>query len=118
MQAVGFNTIRTYNVDPDLNHDECASIFNEVGIYMLIDVNSPLPGQSINQDDPESSYTTAYLKRTFKVIDAFRGYPNTIGFFSANEVINDWSTASVDPPYLRVCELISGGVKQYYLSLS
>lgn len=34
MQQLGINTIRTYNVDPYISHDECASIFNEVGIYM------------------------------------------------------------------------------------
>jgi 1,3-beta-glucanosyltransferase GAS3 len=30
MQILGINTIRVYNLDPDLNHDECASIFNSV----------------------------------------------------------------------------------------
>ncbi len=30
MQRLGVNAIRVYNVDPDLNHDLCASIFNEV----------------------------------------------------------------------------------------
>lgn len=30
MQILGVNAIRVYNVDPDLNHDECASIFNAV----------------------------------------------------------------------------------------
>lgn len=30
MQRLGVNAIRVYNVDPDLNHDMCASIFNAV----------------------------------------------------------------------------------------
>lgn len=30
MQVLGVNAIRVYNVNPDLNHDECASIFNAV----------------------------------------------------------------------------------------
>jgi len=30
LMDVGVNAIRVYNVDPDLNHDECASIFNTV----------------------------------------------------------------------------------------
>lgn len=30
MQQLGVNAIRVYNVDGNLNHDECASIFNEV----------------------------------------------------------------------------------------
>lgn len=37
MQKLGLNTIRTYNVDPYINHDACASIFNAVGIYILVD---------------------------------------------------------------------------------
>ena len=63
MQDLGLNTIRVYNVDPDLNHDMCASIFNEVGIYMIVDVNSPLGGQSIDRSNPAGSYNTDYLNR-------------------------------------------------------
>ena len=63
MQDLGLNTIRVYNVDPTINHDDCASVFNEVGIYMIVDVNSPLGGQSINRDDPAGSYTDSYLNR-------------------------------------------------------
>jgi hypothetical protein len=30
MQILGINAIRVYNLDPNINHDECASIFNDV----------------------------------------------------------------------------------------
>ncbi|VDB88061.1 Bgt-1302, partial [Blumeria graminis f. sp. tritici] len=30
MQQLGINTVRVYNVDPKINHDLCASIFNQV----------------------------------------------------------------------------------------
>ena len=30
MQQLGINTVRVYNLSPDLNHDDCASIFNAV----------------------------------------------------------------------------------------
>lgn len=30
MQILGVNAIRVYNIDPDVNHDECVSIFNAV----------------------------------------------------------------------------------------
>lgn len=30
MQVLGVNSIRVYNIDPNLNHDDCASIFNAV----------------------------------------------------------------------------------------
>ncbi|KAI9752845.1 MAG: hypothetical protein M4579_005460 [Chaenotheca gracillima] len=101
MQRLGLNTIRVYNLDPDLNHDMCASIFNEVGIYMLLDVNSPLPGQALNRGEPWTTYTLDYLKRIFGIVEAFKGYPNTLGFFGGNEVINDVPSSSVVPPYLR-----------------
>lgn len=97
------NTIRIYNLDPTLNHDLCASIFNRVGIYMLLDVNSPLAGESLDRGNPGESYNTDYLKRIFSIVEAFKGYPNTLGFFAGNEVINDGGSSSVVPPYLRVC---------------
>ncbi len=102
MQRLGVNAIRVYNLNPDLNHDMCASIFNAVGIYMLLDVNSPLPGQSLNRGDPESSYNSDYLSRIFGVVENFKNYPNTLGFFGANEVINDEGSSRATPPYIRV----------------
>jgi hypothetical protein len=102
MQRLGVNTIRVYNVNPSANHDLCASIFNAVGIYLIVDVNSPLDGESLSRVDPGSTYTAAYLTRIFSVVEAFKGYPNTLGFFGGNEVINDESNIKNIPPYLRV----------------
>ena len=101
MQTLGVNTIRVYNLDPSINHDDCASIFNTVGIYMLLDVNSPLPGQSLDSGDPSGTYDSSYLSRIFGVVEAFKDYPNTLGFFGGNEVINTVSNAGTVPPYLR-----------------
>ncbi|KAE8453504.1 hypothetical protein EG329_010365 [Mollisiaceae sp. DMI_Dod_QoI] len=101
MQRLGVNAIRVYNVDPDLNHDLCASIFNAVGIYMLIDVNSPLAGESIDRSAPWTSYDSSYLNRTFAVVEAFKSYPNTLLFFAGNEVVNDLPTGGTVPPYMR-----------------
>jgi hypothetical protein len=67
---------------------------------MIIDVNSPQ--QSINRADPASSYNLDYLNRIFAVVEAFKGYPNTMGFFAANEVMNDMTTGKSNPPYIRV----------------
>ncbi|KMU74535.1 glycolipid-anchored surface protein 5 [Coccidioides immitis RMSCC 3703] len=44
------NTIRIYNLSPNVNHDECVSIFNAAGIYLLVDVNNPDYGQHINRE--------------------------------------------------------------------
>ena len=118
MQRLGINTIRVYNVNPGVNHDMCMSIFNSVGIYVYVppspyltrpltapsralDVNSPLAGDSINRHDPGSSYNEGYIKRIYSVVDAFKGYPNLLGFFAGNEVVNDVLSASVVPPYIR-----------------
>lgn len=72
---------------------------------MLIDVNSPLVGESLDRDAPWTSYDASYLNRTFAVVEAFKDYPNTLLFFSGNEIINDENTSKIDPQYIRVCLL-------------
>ena len=109
MQRLGVNTIRIYNLDPDLNHDECASIFNAAGIYMILDVNSPLPNTSLNRGAPWESYNTDYLTRIFQVVEAFSPYPNTLAYFSGNEVINEDSVVQV-PAYIRA---VTRDLKEY-----
>jgi 1,3-beta-glucanosyltransferase GAS3 len=101
MQMLGINTIRVYNLDPSLDHDLCASIFNAVGIYLLLDVNSPLPHESLNPEDLAGSYDSEYLKRTFAVVEAFHNFPNTLGFFGGNEVLDKIENGDTVPPYLR-----------------
>lgn len=104
MQGMGVNVIRSYNVDPTLNHDDCASIFNAAGIYIILDVNSPLAGQSIDRSNPGSSYYTGYLEHIFSVVEAFKSYDNVLGFFAGNEVINDIPTAKDNPRYIRAVQ--------------
>ncbi|EKG16694.1 Glycolipid anchored surface protein GAS1 [Macrophomina phaseolina MS6] len=110
MQQLGINTIRVYNVDPNGDHDQCASIFNYVGIYMMLDVNSPLAGESIDRSNPSSSYNANYLERVFKMVEAFKNYPNTLAFFGANEIINDIDSSKDNPPYIRA---VQRDLKQY-----
>jgi len=71
---------------------------------MIIDVNSPLAGQSLDRTNPSGSYTLGYVDHIFSVAQAFMGYPNTLGFFSGNEVINDVGTAADNPPYIRAIQ--------------
>ncbi|EXF81028.1 glycolipid anchored surface protein [Colletotrichum fioriniae PJ7] len=101
LQRLGANAIRVYNLDPNLNHDACASVFNAAGMYMILDVNSPLVGESITSFEPWTSYYAAYLNRTFAIVEAFKSYPNTLAFFSGNEVMNNVQTAEFVPQYLR-----------------
>lgn len=45
---------------------------------MLIDVNSPFDGESLNRLEPWSSYHAGYLRRIFAIVEAFKNYPNTV----------------------------------------
>jgi hypothetical protein len=110
MQMMGINAIRVYNLSPDLNHDECASIFNAAGMYMMIDVNSPLVGEALTSFEPWTSYYAAYLNRTFAIVEAFSSYPNTLLYFSGNEVINDLPSAEFAPRYIRA---VTRDIKNY-----
>jgi len=110
LQVLGVNTIRVYNVNPDLNHDKCASIFNAAGIYMILDVNSPLVGEALTSYNPWESYYDTYLNRTFAVVEAFKNYPNTLAFFAGNEVIDRPETTATVPPYMRA---VTRDIKNY-----
>lgn len=110
-QQLNINTIRIYTLNPDINHDECVTIFNNAGIYLILDVNSGEYGGSLNRADPAGSYNANYLTRVFKFIEAFKNYPNVLGFFSGNEVINDQSNyAEITPNYIRA---VQRDMKQY-----
>ncbi|EKD16828.1 uncharacterized protein L3040_001112 [Drepanopeziza brunnea f. sp. 'multigermtubi'] len=92
---LGINTVRIYTVDNTAKHDECMSLLAAAGIYLVLDVNTPL--YSLNRADPHPSYNAVYLQNVFATIDAFAGYTNTLAFFSGNEVINDDTTTSAAP---------------------
>lgn len=92
---LGLNTIRVYTVDNTANHDTCMNALADAGIYLALDVNSP--NYSINRANPARSYNKAYLQSVFATIDAFQKYPNTLLFFSGNEVINDDATTAAAP---------------------
>ncbi|CEJ57973.1 Putative 1,3-beta-glucanosyltransferase Gel2 [Penicillium brasilianum] len=100
MQRLGINTIRVYNLEPTLDHNKCASIFNAAGIYMILDVNSPLTNGYLDRTAPWTTYTNAYYQQVFGVIEAFKAFDNVLGFFAGNEVINEEATR-LAPAYVR-----------------
>lgn len=101
IQKLGANVVRVYNLHSDLNHDECVTVFNNAGIYLMLDVNSPAINSHISEKDPKSTYHRGYLESIFSVIDAFKGYDNVIGFFSGNEIINEEDQVEENPLYIR-----------------
>ncbi|GMG44806.1 unnamed protein product [Ambrosiozyma monospora] len=111
LQKLGANTIRIYSINPDVNHDECMSIFNSAGIYVILDVNSSDSGEYLDRENPSSTYNGQYLENVFKRIEAFKNFPNLLGFFAGNEVINDQGNSVKNaPPYVRA---VQRDMKQY-----
>lgn len=82
---LGINTIRVYTVNPENNHDYCMRLFENSGIYVLLDLSEPR--NSIISTDP--SWNVRLFWRYSKVIDNMHKYPNLLGFFAGNEVILD-----------------------------
>lgn len=109
MQRLGINTVRIYNLDPNIDHSGCMSIFNAAGIYLILDVNSPLPNESLDRGAPWTTYNDNYMKRVFQIVEAFKNFPNTLGFFAANEVINEASVPAA-PQYIRA---VTRDIKDY-----
>ncbi|GCE99916.1 glycolipid anchored surface protein 4 precursor [Zygosaccharomyces mellis] len=109
-QDLGINTIRIYSLNPDLNHDKCMSMLAVAGIYVILDVNSPLQNQHLNRYEPWTTYNPVYLEHIFKLVEQFSYYNNTLGFFAGNEVINDKISAQISPPYVKN---VIGDMKTY-----
>lgn len=100
-QELGINTIRIYSINPALNHDTCMTMLASAGIYLILDVNSPLQNQHLNRYEPWTTYNPHYLEHVFKIIEQFGYYNNTLGFFAGNEIINDKKSAQHSPPYVK-----------------
>lgn len=77
------------------------TLLANAGIYLVLDVNSPRPGEALNRYEPWSTYNTYYLEHVLRIIHQFAGYNNTLGFFAGNEVINDEISARESPHYLK-----------------
>lgn len=100
-QKLGINTIRVYSVDPTADHDACMTLLAAAGIYLVLDVNSPLEHQHLNNQEPWTTYTPMYLEHIFGVIEVFSGYDNMLAFLAGNEVIFDSGSAEASPNYVK-----------------
>ncbi|KAF1850013.1 glycoside hydrolase family 72 protein [Cucurbitaria berberidis CBS 394.84] len=79
MAQLGINTIYVMAIDPKENHDDCFSIFNSVGIYVVVALRKDGIFQMVYEDFA-NSYTTDFLKGLFEIIDAVKDYENLLGF--------------------------------------
>ncbi|KAJ5106630.1 hypothetical protein N7456_003305 [Penicillium angulare] len=75
LKKLGANTITVYYMDPSKNHDDCMQSFEDNGIYVL----GTLPDTNATTSN-EGWDMTQYTRFT-KVVDAFAGYNNLLGFF-------------------------------------
>ncbi|KJZ74351.1 hypothetical protein HIM_06357 [Hirsutella minnesotensis 3608] len=85
LQELGTNTIRTYAINPKLDHSGCMKLLRDAGIYVVSDLGQP--SLSINRDDPK--WNTELFNRYKAVISELAKYDNVIGFFAGNEVTNN-----------------------------
>lgn len=82
LEELGINTIRTYAIDPEKNHDACMKLLDDAGIYVISDLSQP--ELSIKRDNPQ--WNVPLYNRYKAVVDELAQYSNTIGFFAGNEV--------------------------------
>lgn len=104
---LGLNTIRVYSLDNTLDHTVCMNKLEEAGIYVILDVNTPKT--SISRNDAACSYNLDYMTEVFATIDAFATFNNTLGFFSANELVNNEESFQFSP-YIKA---VTRDMKQY-----
>lgn len=97
-------------MDNSADHSACMKLLADAGIYLVLDVNSPL--YSLNRANPAPSYNAVYLQNIFATIDKFHSYTNVLAFFSANEVINDGTTTGA----ARYVKAVTRDMRQYLAS--
>ena len=95
-QELGINTIRIYSINAHLNHDKCMTMLAKAGIYLFLDVNSPLPHHHLNRYEPWNSYNLYYFENVFKVVEQFSHYNNTLGLLPGTKL----STTPSPPVWL------------------
>lgn len=98
MKKIGTNALRIYQVEADLDHDECMQVFADAGIYTFIDLDTL--DTYLYSDSGGGRWTEEQFDKFTAVMDTFHDYDNVAGFFVANELLN-FGAASVGAPYIK-----------------
>ncbi|KAK0651216.1 Glucanosyltransferase-domain-containing protein [Cercophora newfieldiana] len=96
MKTLGTNALRVYHVDPKADHDKCMSVFDNAGIYLMIDLDTF--DTYILPNDPWWNQTQH--DRYTEVMDTFIKYDNVLAFFVGNEIITMRNQSNV-APYIK-----------------
>ncbi|OCK90144.1 glycoside hydrolase family 72 protein [Cenococcum geophilum 1.58] len=100
-QRLGINTIYVGAIDPAQNHDDCFSIFNAVGIYIIVPLRF-IPIFSSNSEDPAAAYTMELMQDTFAVVDAVKDYDNLLGVEALYyTIIDPTQNILIEQPIMR-----------------
>lgn len=103
MKDLGANAIRVYHVDPTADHSDCMSAFEDVGIYLFVDLDTFTTQISqvgfeycqlawellltILRLQETPSWNDTSLAAFSAVLDEFVTYDNTAAVFIGNEVL-------------------------------
>ncbi|KAM3418073.1 1,3-beta-glucanosyltransferase [Cercospora zeina] len=85
-KELGINTILVYNINPSKPHAQAMKLLEEAGIYVLACVY--LNAKGISRHDPYGSYNAENVQSYFRTIDVMASFPNTLGMFVAQRLIN------------------------------
>jgi hypothetical protein len=100
MSELGINTIYVMAIDAKENHDDCFSIFNSVGIYVMLVLRKD-GIFSTTASDFVKSYNTDFLKDMFEMIDAVKDYDNMLGFdLGVFPHMGEFALGTVDVSYV------------------
>jgi len=76
-------------------------MLNAAGIYVFLDVNTPIDQEHLVDMEPWTSYTPGYLNHIFTVLEVFENYDNLAGILAGNEVVFQPNTGKWAPQYIK-----------------
>ncbi|CAK1365598.1 unnamed protein product [Cercospora beticola] len=103
-KELGVNTILVYKIESSKPHAQAMKLLEDAGIYVLTQAYPLLRG--INRFDPYGSYNAENVQSYFRTIDLMASFPNTLGAFVANRLIN----SSMSDEASRDCTLVIAAV--------